>query len=280
MKKSRYSAAHLAFLRRGYARMNSRDLARAFTARFGLDRTESQIRSALKNHKIRCGRSPKERLASRLRIYTPEQAAFIRDNYPGRGVAELTALFNARFGAGKTERQIKTFVHNRGITSGRTGRFEKGNRPWNAGTRGQKLTGPNRGSFKKGSAPPNRKPLGAERICKKDGFVLVKVAEKNPYTGFATRYKHKHVHVWEKSHGPVPEGKVVAFRDGNKRNCALGNLMLLSRAELLRLNRHRYKEAPGQIKPSVLALARLEVKTFQAMKQHKEAIPSLEEYSK
>ena len=31
-------------------------------------------------------------------------------------------------------------------------------------------------------------------------------------------------HVWEQANGEVPEGYVVAFRDGNRQNCDLSNL--------------------------------------------------------
>ena len=110
--------------------------------------------------------------------------------------------------------------------------------------------------------PANRKPLGHERVCSKDGYVLIKVAERNPHTGFPTRYKHKHVHIWEQAHGPVPAGQVVIFMDGDKLNFEPQNLMLVTRAQLLRLNKHGYKDAPKDIKPSVLALSKLEVQTF------------------
>ncbi|KKK99275.1 hypothetical protein LCGC14_2634360, partial [marine sediment metagenome] len=117
-------------------------------------------------------------------------------------------------------------------------------------------------SFKKGTIPPNRNPLGTERICSKDGFILIKIAEKNPYTGFPTRYKHKHVYIWEQANGPAPKGMVVAFIDGDKTRCELDNLMLISRAELLNLNRYGYKDMPAELKPSVLALSKLQVKTW------------------
>ena len=55
---------------------------------------------------------------------------------------------------------------------------------------------------------------------------------------------------------------VVAFKDGDRTNCEPENLMLISRAELLVLNQHGYGEMPAELKPSVLALARLEVKAF------------------
>ena len=124
-------------------------------------------------------------------------------------------------------------------------------------------------SFKKGNAPPNRKPLFSERVCPKDGFILIKVPERNPYTGFPTRYKHKHVYVYEQEHGPVPEGMVVALIDGDKTNCEPENLMLISRATLLNLNQLGYKDMPDKLKPSVLALAKLQVKTWaKEKKQH------------
>jgi len=243
--------------------MNVRDLTQAFNKRFGTAKPDTAINAALKNHHILCGRKPKERLISRrLRIYTDEQAQFIRDNYAGRSVAEMTVLFNGRFGTKMTQKQIKSFVHNRGITSGRTGYFPKGHRPWNYGTKGQGLTGSNTGSFKKGNVPANRKPIWSERVCPKDGFILMKVPEPDPYTGFQTRYRHKHVYIWEQTHGPVPDGMVVAFVDGNKTNCHPENLMLISRAELLNLNRHGYKDSPDQLKPHILALSKLQVKTW------------------
>jgi len=242
--------------------MNTRSLAQAFNDRFDTATTKAQIKSTLQNHGIRCGRKHKDRLVSRLRLYTEEQVQFIRDNYAGRSIKKMTSLFNDHFGTDMTEQQIKTAVSNRGITSGRTGQFPKGNKPWNKGTKGQGLTGANSGSFIKGTAPPNRKPLWSERTCPKDGFILMKVPERDPHTGFPTRYKHKHVFIWEQANGPVQEGMVVAFIDGDKTHCELENLMLISRAELLTLNRHGYKDMPDKLKPSVLALSKLQVNTW------------------
>ena len=244
--------------------MNVRDLAKAFNEQFGMKKTEDKIKSALQNHKILCGRAPKDRLINRYRIFTDEQIEYLKNNYTGRSVAELRVMFNVEFNTDMTWQQIKTAVHNRGIVSGLTGCFEKGYRSWNKGTKG--LTDANKTSFKKGSVPANRKPLGTERICPKDGYVLVKVAEPNPYTGFPTRWKHKQVHIWEQDNGPVPDGMIVVFRDGDKRNIDPENLMLTSRAELLILNKNGYKDAPAELKPSILALSKLEVKTFRREK--------------
>jgi hypothetical protein len=244
--------------------MNVRNLTVAFNARFGTVKTERAISSALKNRGITCGRKGRDRLRERrLRIYTEAQIDFLRRNYQGRSLAQITDLFNLVFRDRKTVAQIKAAISNRGFTSGRTGRFEKGHKPWNHGTKGQGLTGRNKTSFTKGNRPPNRRRLGARRIDSKDGYSLVKVRETNPYTGTPTRFKPEHVHVWEKAHGPVPEGHVVMFRNGNNSPpIRLANLALVSRAEQLELNRRGYKDAPAELKPSIMATARLKVKAF------------------
>jgi hypothetical protein len=261
-KRKKYTDRQIRFLRHGYLSMNIRDLTLAFNEQFGTSKTGLQIKSTLKNHRIRCGRKPGDRLIVRSRLHTEEQVQFIRENYAGRSVAEMVALFNEHFKTNRTWQQIKTLISNRGITSGRTGHFQAGNKPWNYGTKGQGLTGANSKSFKKGNVPPNRKPLWTERVCSKDGFILMKIPETNPYTGFSTRYKHKQVYIWEQEHGPVPKGMVVAFIDGDKSNCEPENLMLLSRFELLTLNKHGYKDMPDELKPYVLTLSKLQVKTW------------------
>lgn len=230
----------------------------AFNAKFGLQKGVKAICSACKNFNIQRVRKGPGKGNGKSRMYTPEQMQFIRDNYAGRSVAELTAMFNITFGTERTWQQIKTFVHNRGIVSGRTGQFEKGQISWNKGVKG--YMGANATSFKKGSVPPNRRPLWSERIDSKYGFILIKVPERNPHTGFPTRYKHKHVWVWEQANGAVPEGHAVVFKDSNKLNCELGNLMLLTRAELLTLNLHGYKEMPIELKPTILSIAKIEAK--------------------
>lgn len=272
MKRFKYTTTQLDFLRTGYLSMNVRDLTTAFNAHFGLKKTEGNIKAALQNHKIRCGRAHRDRLINRYRLFTDEQVEFLRNNYTGRSVAEMRAVFNAEFDTDMTWQQIKTAIHNRGITSGLTGHFEKGHKPWNTGTKGQGLAGANKTSFKKGSVPANRRPVGSERICPRDGYVDIKVAERDPHTGFPTRYKLKHIHTWEQTNGPVPDGYVVMFRDGNKLNCDdPDNLILVSRAELLRLNQNGYKDAPDEIKPSILALARMETKMFSRVKEKQNA---------
>lgn len=252
----KYSAEQLEFLRREYATLPIAALVVAFNARFGSEKTRGEIKSTLFNYRMVCGRKGGNPTGTLL-AFTPEQAKFIAENYRTMTVAELTKAFNTHFGTRKKESSIKCFTGNHKVQSGRTGHFVKGQKTWNHGVTG--YMGANVTSFKKGQIPPNKKRLWTERI-NRDGFIEISIPERNPHTGFPTRYRHKHVWLWEMANGPVPKGHVIAFVDGIKTHCELDNLMLLTRGELLTLNSHGYKDAPAELKPSLLALAKVEAK--------------------
>ena len=201
-----------------------------------------------------------KRTMAKYRKYSIEELEFLRTGYRKMRLNVLTAAFNEKFGENRSEGSIRAALRNHRIRSGRTGQFVKGMRPWNTGTKG--LTGKNRTTFRKGNVPPNRKPLWSKRVDSKDGYLLIKIPERDPYTGFPTRYKAKHKYIWEQENGPIPAGHAVIFKDGDRRNFEPENLMLVKRAELLALNNLGYKEAPAEVKPSILALSKLRIKMF------------------
>jgi hypothetical protein len=121
--------------------------------------------------------------------------------------------------------------------------------------------------FKKGHISPNLKPIGHERICSKDGITLIKVAEPNPYTGSATRYRPKHHVVWEAANGPIPKGMVVRFVDGDKANVNLDNLEMVTKKLNLQLNRTGYSQLPAELKPVAKTACQIQVKIFERDKQ-------------
>lgn len=196
--------------------------------------------------------------------YTEVQKQFLSDNrsLPRK---ELTTLFNTTFGTHQTQKAISAYCKRHGWLTGRDGRIQKGNQPWNTGTKG--VCKPNSGSFQKGSKPNNQKPFGHERICSKDGYVFVKVDEQNPHTGYRGRYRPKHHVIWEESNGPIPKGSVLRFVDGNKLNCDLDNLVCITQAVNQRLNKNKVNELPSELRGTAIALARLEVTIFQKEKQ-------------
>ena len=108
-------------------------------------------------------------------------------------------------------------------------RFVKGQEPANKGKRIEEFMtadGIRRSSqtrFKKGQLPHNTKPIGYERMDE-NGYVYIKVSMEH-------KMVLKHRYVWEQANGPIPDGYNIAFRDGNRQNCDLSNLFLLSRED-------------------------------------------------
>ncbi len=246
-----YSAEHLDFIREGYKQTGIPELTAAFNLAFGLDKTQQQIKAVIKNNRFTCGRKQGRLTKGRYRSYTPEQAEFIKQGYQKWSLEELTKQFNAHFGADKTESQIRCFTRNHGIKSGRTGHFEKGQASWNTGTKG--VMKPNSGSFQKGSRPVNHRPVGSERV-NVEGYIEIKTAEPNVWD-------LKQRVVYEREHGPIPEGHNVRFRDGDRLNCEPDNLVLVDNRENALLNqRYKMNHQPLEHRDTLVLLARLDVK--------------------
>lgn len=148
----------------------------------------------------------------------------------------------------------------KGICKGNSGSFKDGHIPKNKGTKG--LTGANRTSFKKGHLPANIRKLGEERICKSYGYISVKVAEPN-------KWKLKHRLVWEETYGEIPKNKIVVFLDGNKLNCDIDNLAMISKSENLLMNRRKYYNSNPEITKAYINLVRLEVRKNERKKELK-----------
>lgn len=139
------------------------------------------------------------------------------------------------------------------------GCFKNGNKPWNTGLKG--VNGASNTTFKPGNTPPNRRPVGHERKCSKDGYWYVKVAEG------LRQYRLKQRVIWEQHHGPIPPSHVIVFLDNNLDNFDIDNLALVSRGELAKLNKHeKWTTAPPEIKKALIAVVRLEQTAKRAMK--------------
>jgi hypothetical protein len=161
--------------------------------------------------------------------YTAAEKRFLEKQVAGRSYAELTELFNRRFGLALTFHQINGTLERLGLSNGRDCRFRPGQIPFNKGRKGRCPPGSEKGWFKPGNRPQTWLPPGTE-VVNGDGYVKVKT--RNPRT-----WKFKHRLVWEQAHGKIPRGHVVIFADGNRLHCALDNLLLVSRSELAVMNR-------------------------------------------
>ena len=175
--------------------------------------------------------------------------------------AELHQLFVQVFNRPDIEvDHLKSLCQRRGWKTGRTGCFAKGQTPVNKGKPMPYHPNSAATRFKKGRLPHNTNHIGHERLSK-DGYVEISVAEVNPHTGADRRYVHKHRMLWEQANGKIPAGHRLKCLDGNKQNTAPSNWEALPMALAPRLNGRfgrGYDTAPPELKPTILAIAKLE----------------------
>ena len=160
--------------------------------------------------------------------WTDEEKEYLKSIVKGRTYKEITTKMNDKFEYDFSEYQIKGMIVRNKLTTGTSGHFKKGSTPWNKGLKG--YIGANKTSFKKGMIPINHREVGSERI-NIDGYAEIKVAEPN-------KWRLKHRVIYEKHHGEIPKDHVVIFADGNKMNFKIDNLVLISRYQLLVLNKN------------------------------------------
>ena len=162
---------------------------------------------------------------------------------------EMARKFNERYNEQRTKESMQRFCSKHKLLGVKnTGQLKKCHKTWNKGVTG--YMGSNKTSFKKGGVPHNTRPLWSERVCSKDGFIWIKVSEPN---GFVL----KHHWVWSQAGREIPKGTMLCFKDGDKTNCELDNLMIMTRAEMLRFNQSFVKKSTPQNRESLLLLAQI-----------------------
>jgi hypothetical protein len=190
--------------------------------------------------------------------FTQEEIEFLVPRVVGSSYKELTELLNEHFEQDLKQTQIRSFIKNRKLNTGRTGKFEKGHVPANKGTKGI-YCGGKETQFKKGEKPHNYMPKGSERV-KSDGYVYIKVAEPS-------KWRQKHLMVWEEHRGKIPARHRVIFGDGNKLNCCIDNLILVSMATLLELNKQGLIKGDTNLTKTGVIIAELHRKIYAKKKE-------------
>jgi hypothetical protein len=193
-------------------------------------------------------------------------------------IGDYARAFNEQFGREISAHALHALRKRKGWKTGRTGCFQRGSEPHNKGKpcpegRGGRHPNARKTQFRKGNLPHNANYLGHERVDPKDGYVYVSVDETNPHTGFERRYVLKHKWLWEKANGPLPRGHALKCLDGNRQNTDPSNWEAVPRSLLPRLaggNRYRkvlaFDDAAPELRPSILALAKLECAARQRAK--------------
>lgn len=193
------------------------------------------------------------------RPFTEKEINLIRRLYPDTDTREISQMLGrslsgvyraaAKLGIRKTKEYMTSLITPEFLERGMKTRFKKGHLPPNLGKKMPKeiyeKVRPT--MFKKGNIPHNARKVGSE-LTRKDGTVYIKVVEKKiPMP--------KHRVVWESVNGPIPPGYNVCFKDGNKSNCSIENLILLSNAERMKKNTiHRY---PANVRDAMRSIGRI-----------------------
>lgn len=200
--------------------------------------------------------------------YSPSELGWIEEHHKDDR-KEMFAAFQARFNRPDVSFQnIFALCKRKGWLTGRYGRFVKGGPSLWTGRKRPPHPNSDACQFKKGLIPHNTRPMWSERVDR-DGYIEMKVPVRNPFTGHSTRYMHKHRYLWEQVNGPLPKGMCLKSVDGNRRNTDPANWIAVPRAFLPRLNGHfgrDYDSAPSELKPVILAIAKLEHKAREKRK--------------
>ena len=242
----RYPSEVHTFIRDHVAGRTAEELANMTNAAFGTNFTKSSMKSYKMNHHLKSGTPcglPKGRPTD---VFPQPIVDYIQANYLGVGNKEMAERLNAIFGTAYTTAQLKSYYANHDLNSGLTGRFEKGHIPPNKGRKGYCAPGAEKGHFKAGHTPHNKTPIGTI-LVKSDGYLWQKVGE-----GARDWRQLSHI-LWEQTNGPVPEGGRLIYKDGNKLNCTLDNLALVTLAENAVMNNKGLRsEVPEHTETGIL----------------------------
>ena len=194
------------------------------------------------------------------RPWTEEELGYLREAYPKTSTKAMAAYLgrpigtvyqkSAVLGLQKTAEFLADpksgcRLH-KGTTAGSKTQFRKGATPFNKGMRrpgwapGRMKEGQFKPGQRSGVASKNWVPVGTI-MPDSDGYLRIKVREAvsgSEPTGFGNKYAWPQLHrkTWQEHHGEIPAGHIVTFKDGNKANCAIENLVLMSMADNARRN--------------------------------------------
>ena len=259
----RYPKEFHEFMREYIPGHTSVEISEEIKQRFGIIIGLIAVNSYKKNHKIKSG-TPRRLKGLPSKQYPQHIMDYILKHHKGVGPKEMAEKLNTAFGTSYTHQQLKSYYGNHDISSGITGYFEKGNIPHNKGKKVENVH-PNSAAtqFKSGHIPHNKLPIGSI-IMKADGYMWQKLGEG------ARDWKQKHILVWEEAHGPVPDGHLVTFKDGDHTNYDLDNLALVTRAESIELTRRGLRSKDKDLAETGILIARLNCKVREKQKKEKQ----------
>lgn len=151
-----------------------------------------------------------------------------------------------------------------GIKGGAT-RFQKGQQPWNKGTKGIHVGGEET-QFKPGQMPHNTAAIGSYRLDKQ-GTLQRKIS--NDRGSNSKRWRGVHELVWVEVNGPVPPKHIVVFKPGTRTNVL--EEITIDRVECISLAENMKRNTRHNLPPELNAILHLKaVLTRQINKRSKQ----------
>ena len=248
----RYPPEVHAFIRENVVGRTAAELAAMTNAAFGTNFTQATMHSYKTNHKLKSGTPIGIPKGSPSKQFPAPVADFIRSNYQGVGPKEMTAMVNQAFDRNYSTKQIAAYYKNHKFNSGLTGQFEKGTIPPNKGRKGYCAPGCEKTHFQKGHQPANKLPIGTIKT-KTDGYVWKKIGEGS------REWRQLHILVWEEANGPVPKGCNIIFRDGDRQNCELSNLAIVTKGENAVLNKLALRPQDPEYTDAAILIAKIRI---------------------
>ena len=182
--------------------------------------------------------------------WTEAEKNKLREFVPGHFIYEIRDEMERTFGWRPNVAQIKNMQQKLNVRCGKQWSWPKGHPPhnkgkhYNAGGRSVETR------FKKGTIPPNYRPVGSKRLTV-DGYHMVKIADPNVWI-------LTHKLIYEQHYGKVPDGEFVIFLDRNKNNLDIDNLISVTRGELAKINKRGILDYPKELKRSAVIAIKLE----------------------
>ncbi len=228
------------FIRDNVNNMSLDDLVFEFNKCFNTDLRKSQIKGFIYRH--RCNDLDKCYFIEQKRhYYTDEQRKFLSEEASGTLIADLVIKFNDRFKTELSKKQVSQYIHYLGLK-----------------------TGVGVSSFNKGRIPKNAYKVGSTRV-NTNGYIEVKISQKNSQGKDRANWKLKHFVLWEEHNEiDVPKDCIVVFADGDNRNFDIENLILLTRVQYATMLRNGliFKNADLMKSAKLIADLKIKIKTL------------------
>lgn len=227
-----------------------------FDKKYGMVFTESIVKGAKSRFGFRSG-TPTGNPKGYSSKYPEGMEEYIRSIAKGKTTGEIAKAVSEHFGIEFSSSQCRTYRKNHDIVSGLDCRFKKGHEPANKGKKMSPETYEKCKAtmFHKGRVAANRFKIG-EYTHTKDGYLIRKVKKHGSQW---ERFELVHRKVWEEHNGPIPEGKMVSFLDGNKDNCNIENLVLIDNRENLELTRSKLRFSDAELTKAGVAVVKVKI---------------------